>query len=301
MADLVKPEVIGRAVSKFDPKTTRRKDAVLGYAIEEARKIKDWPALEKAVELKMEEQQAFVAWWRASVTPREKNRGGKLNAAPGSVSKETAEGETGIKQQQVSKWTRRLEHPDQYRGMLYGAAYAKAMAEENSLIASMYTGDFEWYTPEKYIEAARKVLGAIDLDPASSAFAQKVVRAGAWYSEKDDGLKQEWHGRIFLNPPYKYPLVEQFGSKLLAEIDAGNVSSAIFLTNNTAEAKWWHQVASRATAVCFTLGRISFYKEEGEKTQPTDGQSFCYFGDRRDQFAEIFSAFGLTMIPVRAA
>jgi hypothetical protein len=58
VSDLVKSNG-GRAVSKFDPQKTRRKDAVLGYAIEEARKIKDWPALEEAVELKIEEQASF--------------------------------------------------------------------------------------------------------------------------------------------------------------------------------------------------------------------------------------------------
>jgi hypothetical protein len=39
------------------------------------------------------------------------------------------------------------------------------------------TGENEWYTPKQYIEAARKVLGEIDLDPATSEKAQETIGA----------------------------------------------------------------------------------------------------------------------------
>lgn len=66
----------------------------------------------------------------------------------------------------------------------------------------------EHYTPPKIVEAARALLGGrIDLDPASSAKAQKMVRAGDWFgldhpnSDRRDGLCGEWEGTVFLNPP----------------------------------------------------------------------------------------------------
>ena len=64
------------------------------------------------------------------------------------------------------------------------------------------SGENEWYTPEKYVEAARKVLGKIDLDPASSKPANKIIKATKFYTLADDGLKQPWNGRLWLNPPY---------------------------------------------------------------------------------------------------
>ena len=40
----------------------------------------------------------------------------------------------------------------------------------------------EWYTPAWIINAARRVLGTIDLDPASSAIANQTVQATNYYT-----------------------------------------------------------------------------------------------------------------------
>jgi hypothetical protein len=41
----------------------------------------------------------------------------------------------------------------------------------------------DWRTPRKFLEAAREVLGAIDLDPASGPEANETVKGAKFYTE----------------------------------------------------------------------------------------------------------------------
>lgn len=50
----------------------------------------------------------------------------------------------------------------------------------------------EWYTPPKYVELVRAVLGEIDLDPATDAIPQRWIKARRFYTKEDDGLAQQW-------------------------------------------------------------------------------------------------------------
>jgi phage N-6-adenine-methyltransferase len=151
------------------------------------------------------------------------------------------------------------------------------------------TGNDHWYTPEEFIERARRVMGGFDLDPASSEIAQRRVRAANFFTEADDGLAQEWHGRIWLNPPYSKGLIDKFIAKLVAEYESGRTTEAILLVNNSTETKWFRTAADSCTAVCFPDKRISFLTPAGEKAgSPALGNAFLYFGARPDAFAREF-------------
>src|SRR5215472_3636316 len=121
----------------------------------------------------------------------------------------------------------------------------------------------EWYTPPEYISLARKVLGDIDVDPASTPLAQEIDRARQYFDKEKDGLRQAWHGRVWLNRPYSQPLIGKFIGKLLCEWNAGRIEACITLTHNYTDAMWFHDAVSAANAVCFTQGRVRFYEPGG--------------------------------------
>lgn len=58
------------------------------------------------------------------------------------------------------------------------------------------SGKVEYYTPLQVVACVRQALGAIDLDPASCETANKIVQADRIFTREDNGLAQEWHGRI---------------------------------------------------------------------------------------------------------
>jgi phage N-6-adenine-methyltransferase len=159
------------------------------------------------------------------------------------------------------------------------------------------SGENEWYTPERYITAAREVMGSIDLDPATATLANETIGADAIFTKEDDGLSREWSGNVWLNPPYAQPWIADFMQKLVDEVQAGSATQAIALTHNYTDTKWFQGAAAAAQAICFTRGRIGFLSPSGEKAAATQGQAFFYFGPHHQTFVRVFSQFGLVLRP----
>lgn len=152
---------------------------------------------------------------------------------------------------------------------------------------------YEWYTPRAYIEAAREVMGSIDLDPASCDEAQKVVKAKKYYTIEDDGLSQLWFGNVFLNPPYNMPAVQQFSDRAIHEYEWNTISAAIVLVNNATDTGWFHRLLDYP--VCFPLGRVQFWTADKPNLGARQGQAFFYLGENINKFGKVFSDFGVVL------
>lgn len=158
----------------------------------------------------------------------------------------------------------------------------------------------EWYTPLEYVESARKLMGGIDLDPASCEVANRVVRAKKYYTEKDDGLAKLWKGRIWLNPPYgrgdrNESNQEIWSGKLIEQHRSKSVREAVLLVNAVTDRAWFQPLWGYP--LCFVEKRISFYTETGVGAQPTHGSAFVYFGSKAKAFVNLYSEFGRCVVP----
>lgn len=86
------------------------------------------------------------------------------------------------------------------------------------------SGNVEIYTPSNIIEAARRTLGGIDLDPASSATANERVKAKKYFSANT--LARTWAGRVWMNHPFSRDYNALWICKLASEYRIENVSAA---------------------------------------------------------------------------
>jgi ParB family chromosome partitioning protein len=158
------------------------------------------------------------------------------------------------------------------------------------------SGENEWYTPPQYLEAARRVMGGIDLDPASSDLAQELVQATVYYTKDDDGLTRPWSGRVWMNPPYSKKHIWPFCERLCEFVASGDVTEAVVLVNNATETAAFQRMAELAQAMCFHAKRIKYLNVDLVVAEtPVQGQAFIYFGENAEAFHSEFVQFGFTV------
>jgi len=155
------------------------------------------------------------------------------------------------------------------------------------------TGENDWYTPTLYIEMARQVMGGIELDPASSEHANKVVRADRYFTKEENGLAQSWQCKTFFcNPPYEKGVIQQFVEKFHKEYRAGHINQAIWLVPADITTRWQQMFIEHSAALAFAKQRVKFYNPSG-KTQPGHlGSFFYYYGTSPHTFFSVFAKHG---------
>lgn len=220
------------------------------------------------------------------------------NAVENKHTKSDALSEIGIPQHTAERFERLAKHPEAVQQAKEKARQEERIVTRQDVLNAIEkdkkphvinnSTDNEWYTPEIYIQSAREVLGTIDLDPASNDFANETVKATTYFTEKTNGLEQDWFGNIWMNPPYQTALLQQFADKLIAS----DFQQAIVLVNNATETAWFKTLISKASAIVFPTGRIRFRKRDGEKGAPLQGQAFLYCGDNPQRFIDVFSKYG---------
>lgn len=171
----------------------------------------------------------------------------------------------------------------------------------------------DWMTPKDCIERARKTLGDIDLDPASSRFGNGAVRARAYMTPRHNGWMRGWGtksapSRVFCNPPggrcAKSTLPQLFWNNAYLQTLFGHTKGCVFLAFQISLLR----VAQRAVhpppyafPMCVPRRRIAFVDPTGSNRQsPRYDNAIIYLPgteDRTEVFVEEFSDLGFVSVP----
>lgn len=184
-----------------------------------------------------------------------------------------------------------------------------------SRLAQISCASPEHYTPSEYVEACRYVLGSIDTDPASSAQANAVVKAGLYYTAREDGRKYPWRGNVLLNSPGDKQGQLPRGFWVLACVHAHEGRGAVLWVGYSLEQLKSLQGLKmpngrNAPHPCdfdwmICRERIKWVSGDGRPNEsPTHGNFFSLLGATAAQarrFHARFASFGMTFAPGRGA
>lgn len=187
------------------------------------------------------------------------------------------------------------------RQYIHDAMEDTSGAAQRQTLAALHSSEsVEWYTPPQYIEAAREVMGGIDLDPASCEAAQENVRAFRYFTSGEDGLNLPWAGAVWLNPPYGRDANGRsnqavWSARLIDAYESGDVTAAVLLVSANTSEKWFQPLWNYP--ICFTDHPIDFIPAGQQNSGANHGSVLVYFGDGVGRFATTFRAFGRVVIP----
>lgn len=122
----------------------------------------------------------------------------------------------------------------------------------------------EWLTPPRIVHA----LGAFDLDPCSPIL-RPWETAAKHFTKLDNGLAQDWHGRVWMNPPFGREAV-----KWMRKIAAHGDGIAL-IPARTETAMFCETVWGTADAILFIAGRPHFHRVDGTRAPFNSGAPIC--------------------------
>lgn len=115
------------------------------------------------------------------------------------------------------------------------------------------SANVDWYTPKWIFER----LGIeFDLDPCQPEGGIEWIPAKKHYSIRENGLRQLWNGRVWLNPPYG-----KLTSAWLLRMHLHRNGMALLFART--DCAWFHEFVAKADAILFLQGRLGFVDSLG--------------------------------------
>ena len=157
------------------------------------------------------------------------------------------------------------------------------------------SGDVEYGTPGFITDAARAVMGGIELDPASALWANESVGAERIFAKADSALCLPWVAKtLWMNHPFSRDGNPKWIDKLVVEFTAGRVDRAMCITFAATSEAWFRPLYR--FPMCFLSPRTNYYLPDGsKKVGVTKGSVVTYLCRTEKQakwFDAIFNQYG---------
>ena len=107
-----------------------------------------------------------------------------------------------------------------------------------------------WATPQDFFDAINKEF-SFDVDVCATAENAKFQN---YFNVQQDGLKQDWSGVCWMNPPYGR-VIGNWVKK--AYESAQNGATVVCLLPARTDTKWWHDYCMKGK-IRFIRGRLKF-------------------------------------------
>jgi phage N-6-adenine-methyltransferase len=109
----------------------------------------------------------------------------------------------------------------------------------------------EWETPQWLFDELSWTFGRFTLDPCATP---QNAKCECFFTRSDDGLTQEWRGKVFVNPPYGRGVGAWVGKAHAASLQGALV---VCLLPARTDTRWWQDYV-RHGHVYFLRGRLKF-------------------------------------------
>jgi len=147
----------------------------------------------------------------------------------------------------------------------------------------------EWYSPDIIIDEVIKLYVTIDLDPCTNSKIKPNVPAHAYFDLSDNGLKQEWFGSVYVNPPYGRE-VGKWVDKCIEEYTTRRAEEIILLVPARVDTRWFRKISNYYW--CSISGRLKFKSLNGITNSAPFPSAVIYMGYRPEEFEIVFESIG---------
>jgi phage N-6-adenine-methyltransferase len=113
-------------------------------------------------------------------------------------------------------------------------------------------GRDDWGTPQILFDTLNQEFH-FNLDPCADDANRKC---DTYHTVRDDGLKQTWKGRVFVNPPYSQN--HKWLKKSYESVASGESEVVVVLTTSKTDTSAWHNFIMKAREIRFIMRRIRF-------------------------------------------